>query len=300
MPWVESQVKDNIGIEELAGSLKKAQEIDRVYSRLSKIKGNIHISLDCGNLGRDGFNVSSPGLVHNMLEDVSEIAKLKSIEVVGISSHFSSPETDSEDDLCRQALSFIDISNQIKRIVNKHGMFPAIHMAASESVIRLPDEIKKDLDFMRIGRILYGLMPKARIDIKPTLPVMSVFCFKLAEHLREAGQSIGYCRTYQCSKVSSITTLSIGWAILLPTSLSCLKIFDENGSRYVTRGYGAMNAMMVEKISTSDSPGKNGSVFMLAGRSGQSLTDIACQEGMVPPTLTISAGNNHMAKRVII
>jgi len=299
---VRSQILDNLRVEELVGSINKANMINEIARNLKSSQVNVHISLDSGQLGRDGFSVSSDANIKKSIRDIESISRLSHIKIVGVCSHFSSPESESTTELNKTAMRFIEVSRKIQQqLAINQKQIPRLHMAASEAALKISNEVKAQFDFIRVGRMLYGLLPQNSLGSKITIPVMLIFCQKLGQHYRDRGDSIGYCKTYTCKKRELIKTLSLGWSMLPPGLLPELDIYNSKGKLHKVCGYGAMNAIMTKSIDEEESQESHEKeLFLVSGRSTVSLTLLAQRSGYVPPTLTIMAGNNIRTGRILL
>ena len=135
------------------------------------------------------------------------LAKLKSVKLRGVFSHFSDAETANERYTQKQLAGF-------NQVLNRFGQAKVIHrsshMAKSAALITEP---AAHFAMVRPGLILYGMYPapalKKQIDLKPVLKWKT----RIIQLKRVAsGTPIGYGRTFVTKRNSLIATLPVGYA----------------------------------------------------------------------------------------
>lgn len=176
---------------------------------LSKVSQNvkIHIEVDTG-MGRTG-------ILPNDVE--SFIKKAKSyfnIEIEGIYTHLSSPDTDFE--YTKKQLDLFD--DAVKVAKRELENIKYIHSLASNGILNFKNS---NYNLIRPGLILYGYKSEEdtykKIDLKPVCTLKSKITFLKDV---EEGTSIGYSRTFISDKKMKIATIPIGYADGLNRSLS--------------------------------------------------------------------------------
>lgn len=174
------------------------------------IQQKLHIKIDTG-MGRIGVPYSQTG------EFAAAIARLKSIEVEGLMTHFASADDLGQSDFTNFQ---IDRFGAAVELFANAGIRPAIlDLANSPASVAFP---RSRSGLVRLGGILYGLGGDILPDVpQPELwPVMTVtsevgFLKKVS-----AGDSLGYGRTFVARRDSIIATVPIGYADGYPRSLS--------------------------------------------------------------------------------
>jgi alanine racemase len=135
------------------------------------------------------------------------LAKLKSVKLRGVFSHFSDAETANERYTQKQLASFNQVLNRFAQAKVIHR---SSHMAKSAALITEP---AAHFAMVRPGLILYGMYPapalKKQIDLKPVLKWKT----RIIQLKRVAsGTPIGYGRTFVTKRNSLIATLPVGYA----------------------------------------------------------------------------------------
>jgi len=170
-----------------------------LISRKAAEKGitkKIHLNIDTG-MGRSGF------IMDKALNDVLAVQKLPNLEIEGIYSHYASSEEDL-DYTKKQAARF-------KQILIDLPFKPEfVHIANSSSLITYNDDFT---NLVRIGLLSYGVYTNNSftevIDLKPAMTFRSYIAqIKTAE----AGESIGYNRTYTCPDKTIYGIIPVGYA----------------------------------------------------------------------------------------
>ncbi|MEJ2743891.1 MAG: alanine racemase [Gammaproteobacteria bacterium] len=128
---IRDGIQRKLCIEEMVGSLNKAQEISFELTQAKSNKSmNIHISLNTGDIGRDGFEC---GRKYELLADFEKICEIENLDIKGIMTHFGYAESADQGVQHTKATQFIEISQWLRRIANKKGHFPLIHMTNTSS-----------------------------------------------------------------------------------------------------------------------------------------------------------------------
>ncbi len=176
---------------------------------LSKVSQNvkIHIEVDTG-MGRTG-------ILPNDVESFIKKAKSHSnIEIEGIYTHLSSPDTDFE--YTKKQLDLFD--DAVKVAKRELENIKYIHSLASNGILNFKNS---NYNLIRPGLILYGYKSEQdtykKIDLKPVCTLKSKITFLKDV---EEGTSIGYSRTFISDKKMKIATIPIGYADGLNRSLS--------------------------------------------------------------------------------
>ncbi len=208
---------------------------------LSKVseKAKIHIEIDTG-MGRTGIN---PKELPNFLD---ELKKYSNIEVEGIYTHLSSPDTDFE--YTQNQLKLFDESVNLAK--EKLGDIKYVHSLASNGILNFKNS---NYNLVRPGIILYGYKSEEntyeKIDLKPVCSLKSKITF-LKEV--EEGTSIGYSRKFITNKKAKIATIPIGYADGLSRLLSNKGFVVINGKKAPIVGNVCMDSIMVD-VSEIDS-----------------------------------------------
>ena len=165
--------------------------ISREYVEKADLKDvNIHIKLNTG--------MNRIGIRPEEAKEVLTILKEKGANIEGITSHFSSADSDP---------AFSERQYQIfKNCVNSLQYdFPYIHMHATDSAIMIKDDI---CNYQRIGLGLLGYSTY-NAPLKPSIRLFSEVT--MAKKLNK-GETVSYGRHFTSDGSGYILTLPIGYA----------------------------------------------------------------------------------------
>jgi alanine racemase len=192
-------IKNNIDLTIF--DTETAIKLNKIATKLNKIV-NIHIKIDTG-LSRLGF-------LHNDIESIIQISKLKYIHIKGIFSHFS--ESDIEDDSFTnlQLQRFNELINALEKFNIK---IPLKHIENSSATIRFKNNLK-NFNFVRIGGAAYGITKEY---IGETFPININPIFKWKARLISkknipCGSYISYARTHQVKRDTTIGIIPVGYS----------------------------------------------------------------------------------------
>lgn len=196
---IENAIKNKITMT--VYSLEMAREINDVARKLNTM-AFIHIKIDTG-MRRIGFDSTEESV-----KDILNIAKLESVSLEGMFTHFATADEVSKEFTYNQASRFKFISNRLK----EEGIdIPIKHVSNSAAIMDCSD---LRLNMVRCGIILYGHYPsdevlKERIKLKPAMRLKT----KVA-HIKyvDPGVGISYGLKYTTSKKEKIATIPIGYA----------------------------------------------------------------------------------------
>ena len=177
---------------------------------------DIHVKIDTG-MGRVGIPHIDAQAFAN------DIGKLTNLRVAGLLTHFAAAENHVENEFTKLQITTF---NKACEAFRSAGHSPEwIDMANSPAAIRHPDSRG---NLVRLGGALYGLLDDILTPdtsgpvLEPILSLRST----IANIKRfEAGQSIGYGRSFVTKRVSKIGLVPIGYADGYPRALSnCGKV----------------------------------------------------------------------------
>lgn len=209
---------------------------------LSKIKTakkiKIHIKADTG-LGRQGFQM-------NEMEDaISQISKLKNVEVEGIYSHLAVGEDPKQKAYTQ---SQVDKLNMWEARLKQEGYKPLKHICATSSTMLFPEF---HFDMVRIGIGTYGLWPsketKQAIGKKYELkPVLSWKAIITEIKTLKKGRKIGYDLTEELKKNSVLAVVPVGYWHGYPRLLSGKGTFSLHGQKVKLVGRVSMDMIVID------------------------------------------------------
>lgn len=160
----------------------------------------VHIKVDTG-MGRIGIQPEAAG------EFAAFVRNCPGIELEGVFSHFAA--ADSQD----KAYTYWQVEQfqlALKQIAERGIEIPLKHIANSAAILDMPE---LQLDMVRAGIILYGLLPSD--EVSTALPLQPAMQLKAQiSHIKpvSAGTSISYGCTYTAPVDQLIATLPIGYA----------------------------------------------------------------------------------------
>lgn len=163
----------------------------------------VHFKTDTG-LGRIGFQCDQ-----DSLDGIAELCSSPHLITEGIFTHFAAAD-EGESGREYTRCQFGRFLSSIEYLRKKGMEFPLKHCANSACIMDYPE---MQLDMVRAGIALYGLLPSASIrhplDLRPVRSLKtSVF------YVRDvpAGQRIGYGREFKADRDMRIAAIPIGYA----------------------------------------------------------------------------------------
>jgi len=263
---------------------------------------NVHLKIDTG-MGRLGFNTE------HIEKEISIIAKMNSILITGLMSHFSDADLSDRS----HALMQLERFNYAKNILKRKNIKPQIcHMANSAAVISLPES---HLDAVRPGLMLYGCSPVqnevsryqgAKVsrkvqsletlnprNLEPSLiPSMTIKTKILSLRKVKKGTPISYGRTFITTRESLIAVLPVGYADGYPRSLSNIADVIIRGKRAPITGRICMDTIMAD-VTDIKGVSEGDEVVMLGKQKGAVITasELAVKAGTISYEILTSLGN---------
>ena len=190
-------IKNNLEIT--ISSLYKAKLISEFCRTIGKTC-KVHVKVDTG-LNRIGIKAKN---AHSLIDLVlSE----KSLELIGIYSHFAESENEDKSFTLSQMETFCKVKNYAKS--KKTDII--CHLANSGGLCYFPESC---FDMVRPGILSYGHFPGKRITTAPLNRIKP--CFTLKTKITyfkaiEKGDSVSYNRRYKADSLTRIATLPIGY-----------------------------------------------------------------------------------------
>ena len=211
----------------------------------------VHIKVDTG-MGRIGI------LPDDAFKLVTDIHKLKHIQIQGIFTHFALADLDRKF-TARQINLFNKLVGDLK---NNGIVIPLVHAANSVGLI---SHRNSHFTMVRPGLVIYGLYPKKNlgINLKPVLSLKTRVVF-----IKQVGSGVGisYGLTYVTKRPTHIVTLPVGYGDGYPRNLSNLAWLLIGGRRFRISGRICMDQIMVD---VGNFKPKIGDEVVLIGRQGK-------------------------------
>ena len=142
---------------------------------------------------------------------------LDGIEVEGIFTHFACADEADKTSAQNQLRVFADF---VDRTEQENGVkIPLHHCSNSAGIMELPDA---NMDLVRAGITLYGLLPSAEVDasrmlLKPALSLHSHIVYLKTIH---EGQTVSYGSRFVAKEDTKVATIPLGYGDGYPRSLS--------------------------------------------------------------------------------
>lgn len=222
--------------------------IDYDYAkRIEKLdlsqKLKVHLKINTG-MNRIGENYQN-------IEKIKEVFAIKNIEILGLFTHLSVSDSSNLEDINftkRQINNFFQVVNGLKSI--GYSNFSS-HIQSSYGILNYPE---LNLDYVRIGIIMYGVHSEKNIKTKVNINLKPVLTLKAkisSIHELDVNESISYGRTYITTSKIKVATVSIGYADGYPRSLSSKGIVLVNGKRRPILGRICMDQLIIDVTNMS-------------------------------------------------
>lgn len=221
----------------------------------------VHFGLDTG-MTRIGFADNAQAV-----EVCAKIAALSGLEVTGLFTHFARADEYDPDPVRQQFARYQAFADALE----KAGVsLKYRHCSNSAGIMNFPEA---NLDLVRAGIILYGLMPSDqvytdKIKLKPAMELKSHIVYVKDV---EAGVPISYGGTYVTPEKMRIATIPVGYGDGYPRSLSSKGYVLIHGRRAPIVGRVCMDQFMVDVSQIPDA--KTGDTATLLGQDqGERIT----------------------------
>jgi alanine racemase len=168
-------------------------------------KARVHIKVDTG-LSRNGVTLAG---LSDLLRSAQDLIAQGSIEVIGIFSHLSS--TNEESDRVQ-----IGRFEQALALAAEYGIEPELrHLTASDGSLSYPDA---RYDMVRIGVALYGLSPFSDNGASDygLIPAMTATAKVVQVKGVPAGEGVSYGYLYRTAAATNLALVPVGYAEGLP------------------------------------------------------------------------------------
>ncbi len=227
---IEQAVNARIALS--ISSLEQAEMIEQVAAKLGQ-SAAVHLKVDTG-MGRLGIPLRSAK------ETIQKILLFSSLKMEGIYTHFPIAEEISSaytEDQIR------DFHNLIAVLGERGISFAYRHAANSAAILNYKSA---HFNLVRPGLALYGIYPDVTLGAKVELtPVLHWRARVILVKLLQAGESVGYGRTFVAKEKSMIAILPVGYSHGYPVALSSQAHVVINGKRYPVAGRVSMDYIAV-------------------------------------------------------
>ena len=200
-----ARVLSENSISQTVFSLDYAEELNS-FAASAGVTIKIHVKLDTG-MGRIGFSYKDTENIRSV-EEIAAVCRMPSFIPEGIFTHFSvADEGDKGAEYTKaQYELFLDAC---KRLENMGISFSIRHAANSASAVAFPEY---QLDMVRAGILLYGLLPSQKLTCEGIRPVLSLRSVVSFVKECKAGERISYGGDFVTSAGMKIATVPGGYA----------------------------------------------------------------------------------------
>lgn len=216
-------------------SYEAAEQLSRIAKSKNKAL-QLHIKIDTG-MSRIGYQVTEQSA-----DEIRRMYQLEHIAIEGIFTHFAKADETDKSHTVKQ----MELFQKMISLLEERGIdIPLKHCSNSAGIMDLP---QMNLDAVRAGIILYGLMPsdevnKESLKLKPVLELKSRISYIKT---LEPGRTISYGGTYEVTHRQRIATIPVGYGDGYPRSLSNKGYVLIHGQRAAICGRVCMDQFMVD------------------------------------------------------
>ena len=228
----------------------------------------IHISLDTG-MSRIGFLYQKPERDAGSIDEVGRVCGLPGLEPEGIFTHFAvADEGESGEDYTR--MQFENFLGGVGLLKKRGVEFPIRHCANSAAIFDYPE---MQLDMVRPGIILYGLMPSGSLKHPaPLVPAMELKSVAALIKTVPPQTSVSYGRKFVSERETVLATVPVGYADGYPRTLYRTADMLVRGKRAKIVGRVCMDQLMLD---VTDIPGvAAGDEVTVFGRDGEAFLPV--------------------------
>ena len=238
----------------------------------------IHVPIDTG-MSRIGFLYQNPEHDAASLREAERVCSLPKLVPEGIFTHFAVAD-EGENGAAYTRMQFENFCGAIERLKRGGIEFPIRHCANSAAILDYP---QMQLDMVRPGIILYGLLPSGSVkNPAPLTPVMELKSVVSLVKSVPPRTSVSYGRQFTSGRETVVATIPLGYADGYPRSLYRTADLLVRGRRAKIIGRVCMDQLMLD---VTDIPGvRVGDVVTAFGRDGEAVLpvdELAAQIGTI-------------------
>lgn len=224
-----------------------------------------HVKLDTG-MSRIGFLYQNQSRDCRSVGEVERVCRMPGLNCEGIFTHFAVAD-EGNDGRAYTMMQYDNFMRAISLLQQRGVTFQIRHCANSAAIFDYPE---MQLDMVRPGIILYGLMPSSRmkkpIDLIPAMELKSIV--SLVKTV-EAQTCVSYGRRFVTKRRTKIATVPIGYADGYPRHLYLRGSMLVRGCKAKIIGRVCMDQLMLNVTSIPEV--QEGDVVTAFGRDGQSI-----------------------------
>ena len=262
--------------------LDTLRSLNLAAQRLNTV-AHAHLKIDTG-MGRIG--VKRRRALTGLL-DSWEWAK--HVKMEGVFTHFANADGDPE-----YTKEQNDAFKEVLRTVHERGFHPLAHAAASTGMLAGPDYWH---DMVRPGIMLYGAEVSDRVI--GLTPAQTLSTSPVRIEWLEVGETVGYGRTFTCSRGTKVMTLPVGYGDGYPRLLSNRADVLVCGKRAPIIGRVCMDQLMVDVTDVPEADLRSEVVLMGAqGEERITPDELARLAGTIPYEIMLGFGAR-VTRRVV-
>jgi len=229
---------------------------------------DVHLKVDTG-MGRLGVPLGE------LSDFLRELRRFPSIRIAGLMTHLSTADADPQY-VAEQLAGFAEARGLVRRFGHEPSV---LHVANSAALFRHPES---HFDWVRTGLALYGYPGSDTIDA-PLRPALRWRTEVLRVRTLQAGESVGYGRSFRAPAETRLATIPVGYGDGLLRSASNRGHALIGGVRCPIVGNIAMDLTTVDVSGVSRVA--VGDEVLLLGEQGGSVLDardLAVAAGTIP------------------
>lgn len=268
---VEHQLTPSVSTRPAAESLNEA-------ATLSGRKFPVHVCVDTG-MHREGAELSDG------VRFVTDVARMESLEVDGLWSHFAMGELAEHPFTTRQIERFGELCEDVERA----GIEPRVrHLTSSAGIVLYPGS---HFDLVRMGIMLYGLYPhpdlRKHCELRPAMKLVSAVGI-----VRRVppGEGVSYGHTFAPDQETTIANVFVGYGDGFARMLSNNGEVLIGGRRRPIAGRVTMDTVMAD--CGSDQVATGDEVVLIGSQGAEEITatEIADKIGTINYEVVCSVG----------
>lgn len=168
---------------------------------------NAHIKIDTG-MGRLGFSCRDTN-GNDELGNALNVCFLSGLQTEGIFTHFAVADEGGQGEAFTKK-QYANFQYAIKVLERGGAKFSIKHCSNSAAVL---DYAGFELDMVRAGVVLYGIMPSEEIrNQRKLFPVMTLKAVVSNVKTLREGESVSYGRTFVADRDMTVATIPVGYA----------------------------------------------------------------------------------------
>ena len=256
--------------------------LQQAAKRLDTV-AHAHLKIDTG-MSRVG--VKGEAALHALLD---EWTQMRNVKMEGIFTHFADADGDAE----FSALQNRRFTEAVSAVRGR-GFHPMAHAAASTGILAGPACWH---DMVRPGIMLYGAEVTDRLDGLQSAQTLSADPVRV--QWMEAGETVGYGRTFVCKRATRVMTLPVGYGDGYPRLLSNRADVLVCGKRAPIIGRICMDQLMVD-VTDIPEAGMDSEAVLLGAQGEERITpdELARMAETIPYEIMLGFGAR-VTRRVV-